>query len=748
MATIKSKNIKNTKQQLQFYVRISFIIYPIFLFIGCHVAKCDIQTFADFYMIPNHIAASPLAILPIEGKTIFVTTYVYFIIIALLYVEYLRNKRLRTTDEQGSAAWNTDYQTFYKTFTDCTQKVVKIPFEKSKNVVLKFINKFIKTIIHLFGMDKVVINTKPGNNNMILSENVALDMNSYKTQRNNNILITGGSGSGKTRFEVKPNLLQANCSYVITDPSGEILETMGKFLEQQGYEIKVFNLVQTQFSHHYNPFGYIRDEEGVLSMITALIQNTTPPGSSSNDPFWEKAETALLQAICFYLYFECNMEDRNFTNVMKLINCAEVKEDQENYVSVLDTMMEEVKKRNPEHIAVLQYAVFKQASGKTAKSILVSAAVRLTVFNLKSIHKLTGDDNIDLASIGDKKTALFCITPVADSKFNFLVALLYTQLFETLYFRAETEYEGKRLPVSIRFMLDEFANIGTIPEFEKKLATMRKYGISCTIIIQNMAQLKTMYKDNWESITGNCDTFIFLGGQEQSTLEYLSKELGKETIVTQTDSRTFGQRKDSTRNRQIIARSLMEPDEIMRMNTKECIVRIRGIRPFYDLKYDYPKHPNYKYTGDANKDNLYVIKNELSETMIRKKELDKVLQKRQMHSSYIQSARNINRPIPDHKSIKGVKHNVVRDVDESVVKDMMQSIDLKDIVKNMAYYESHTNNKEDENVEKPGDLQYPFDNNDEEDEDVYEEYIIDDYDFVYDEIEDDEFLESIIYTKD
>lgn len=663
--------IRDEKKQMRMYVKIVIAIYPLVLFLGSHIAKSNMRTFSEVHLISEHIYTHPFDIFPISGQTFGISTYVYFLIIASLYVEYLRRKRLRTKDEYGSSKWYTDFQDYYKTYADCDTVLLKVPFENAKNPFLKVINRFLHSIIDLFHTNKLKINERNGNRNMILSQKVVLDMNTRKTMRNNNVIICGGSGSGKTRFEVKPNLLQANCSYVITDPSGEILESQGKFLESQGYEIKVFNLVQTKFSHHYNPFEYIRDEEGVLTMITALIQNTSPKGNTSADPFWEKAETALLQAICFYLYYECRKEDRNFTNVMKLINCAEVKEDIPNYVSTLDVMMDDVKKRNPEHIAVLQYAVFKQAAGKTAKSILVSAAVRLTVFNMESIHKLTGDDTIKLNTIGDKKTALFCITPVADTKFNFLVALLYTQLFESLYFHAETECKGKRLPVPIRFMLDEFANIGTIPEFEAKLATVRKYDISCTVIIQNMAQLKTMYRDNWESITGNCDTFIFLGGKEQSTLEYVSKELGKETIVTQTDSRSFGKTGGSSRSKQIIGRELMTPTEIGQMPTMDCLVMIRGLSPFYDQKYDYPKHPNYQYTGDANDKWVYDVKKELA-PIAKVKPIPKHERRYQRHQEIRAAARKYREPneVPN-KSIKGAVLNNISDIDMGIIQKVI-----------------------------------------------------------------------------
>ena len=409
------------------------------------------------------------------------------------------------------------------------------------------------------------------------------------------------------RFFVKPNLLQANCSYVITDPSGELLETMGFYLESMGYEVRVFNLVQMDHSFCYNPFNYIRDDNGVLTMITALIKNTTPEGKSSNDPFWEKAETALLQALCFFLQSECNPEDRNFTNVMKLLRCAEVREGQEDYDSTLDILFKDLKAKDPEHIAVRQYAVFKQAAGKTAQSILVSCSVRLTVFNMQSIANLTGTDNIDLATVGDKKVALFCITPTADTTFNFLVAMMYTQLFETLYHRAETACKGKRLPVHVRFLLDEFANVGTIPDFPQKLSTMRKYEISCSIIIQALSQLKALYKDEWEVLMGNCDSRLFLGGADETTLKYISNALGKETIRAVSNSRSWSRQSSYSQNFNKTGRELMTEYELSVMPNSNCVMFIRGEHPFYCTKYPLEKHPNYKRSSDANDKYLFYV---------------------------------------------------------------------------------------------------------------------------------------------
>ena len=441
--------------------------------------------------------------------------------------------------------------------------------------------------------------------NMILTETVFMSLDTRQTLRNNNVLIIGGSGTGKTRFFAKPNILQANCSYVITDPSGELLESCGSFLEQQGYRIRIFNLVEMQYSDHYNPFTYIRNDEGILIMIHCLIENTTPKGAMKGDPFWEKSETALLLAICFYLHYEIDPPYRHFGSVMALLLEAQVREDNEDYKSVLDIMFETLEEEKPSHIAVRYYKIFKMGAGRTLKSILISCTVRLGTFNLRAVQNLTCTDTIDLLSIGDVPTALFVVIPSADTTFNYLVSMMYSQLFESLYFRAENECEGKRLPIHVRFLLDEFANIGTIPDFEKKLATMRKYEISCSVILQNLSQLKTLYKDSWESITGNCDSFLFLGGQEQSTLEYVSKKLGKRTILSSSHSRSRGKQGSRSESEQTKGRDLMTPDEISRMDNRDCILFIRGLYPFFSRKFDYTHHPNYILTGDNDRTLLY-----------------------------------------------------------------------------------------------------------------------------------------------
>ena len=566
-----------------------------------------------------HMEQAPLDIFPIYIKDFFTAALLGLLVPLLIHTQYLQHRDLKPGQESGSAHWNEDLKKYNQQYAEVNiawpNVFNKIPplvwIRKILQKIDKLLSKtpvfgaFYKTFTRFLERNFGVLDELPGGKNMIFSDKVFMSMDTRKTRRNNNIMVIGGSGSGKSRFVVKPNLLQANCSFVITDPSGELLETMGIYLENMGYEIRVFNLVEMKHSNCYNPFAYIRDEEGVLTMITALIKNTTPKGSSSNDPFWERAETALLQALCFFLVSECNPEDRNFSNVMKLLRCAEVREGQEDFDSTLDILFNDLKEKDPEHIAVRQYAVFKQAAGKTAQSILVSCSVRLTVFNMTSITTLTSQDNIDLASIGDKKVALFCITPVVDTTFNFLVALMYTQLFETLYFHAETQCKGKRLPVHVRFMLDEFANIGTIPEFSQKLATMRKYEISCTIIIQALSQIKSMYEKEWEVLIGNCDSLLFLGGSDQTTLKYISERLGKETIRSQNNSRSYGKQGSYSLSFNKTGRELLTADEIAVMDNNNCILFIRGQYPFFTVKYNYPRHPNYHMTGDANANNQF-----------------------------------------------------------------------------------------------------------------------------------------------
>ena len=455
------KPVNRTKQKRQ-YIWFAVISYVLVLFVGCHVGRVEFVDITSFEDVMTHIATHPFDIFPIKWDIMGTAAMLGLIPPLLIHAEYLRRRDLRPTVESGSARWNEDMKAYNKDFVELRVYIPK--FLKNlleKLATLPIIGNLFDRLLESLGNRFAKPDRTPGVRNMIFSNDVYLGMDGRKTDRNCNNLIIGGSGTGKSRYEVKPNILQANCSYVITDPSGELLETMGGYLKNQGYELRVFNLVQMDHSNCYNPFHYIRNEQGVLTMINALIRNTTPKGSSTNDPFWEKAETALLQACCFYLVSECNPEDQNFSNVMKLLRCASAVEGQEDVDSTLDILMNDLKAKNPEHIAVLSYAVFKSAGGgKTAQSILISCQTRLQTFNLSAIKNLTNTDNIDLGSIGDKKVALFCTTSVNDSAFNFLVSLMYTQLFETLYYHAETDSEtcpGMRLPVHVRFLLDEFA---------------------------------------------------------------------------------------------------------------------------------------------------------------------------------------------------------------------------------------------------------------------------------------------------
>ena len=439
---------------------------------------------------------------------------------------------------------------------------------------------------------------KDKSNNLILSQNLRIGLNAKKHRRNLNVLVVGGSGAGKTRFYGKPNVMQCNSSLVISDPKGELLRATAPLLIEQGYDVKVFNLITPENSDGYNPFVYIRNDEDVIKLISNLIQNTTPKNANSNDPFWEKAEIALDSALMLYLRHEAPPEDQNFETLMYLIENAAAMEEDEMYKSPVDILFEDLEEKHPEHIAVKQYKIFKQASGKTAKSILVSAAVRLAAFNLPEIAAMTSYDDLDLGSLGERKRAIFCVIPDNDNSFNYLVGMLYTQAFQELYYRADHIYGGE-LPVPVHFVMDEFANVALPDNFERVLATMRSRRISVSIIIQNMAQLKALFKDSHESIVGNCDTFLYLGGNEQSTHEYISKMLGKETIDTRTRGVTKGQHGSSNTNYQNTGRELMTLDEVRLLDNSNALIFIRGERPIMDKKFDILSHPNIKSTEDG-----------------------------------------------------------------------------------------------------------------------------------------------------
>lgn len=410
--------------------------------------------------------------------------------------------------------------------------------------------------------------------NLILSQNMRLGLNAKKHRRNLNILVVGGSGAGKTRFYAKPNIMQCNASYIIADPKGEMFRAAAPLLLEHGYDVKVFNLINPEDSDGYNPFTYIRTDEDVIKLVSNLIQNTTPKNAQQNDPFWEKSEIALDTALMLYLLHEAPLYEQNFEMLMFLIENASVNEDdEEQYQSPVDMLFEGLEEENPEHIALKQYKIFKQASGKTAKSILISAAVRLAAFNLPEIARMTSYDNLDLGSLGEKKRAIFCVIPDNDNSFNYLVGMLYTQAFQELYYRADHKYGGE-LPIPVHVMMDEFANVALPDNFERILATMRSRRISVSIIIQNMAQLKALFKDSYESLVGNCDTFIYLGGNEQGTHEYISKMLGKETIDTRTRGITKGQHGSSNTNYQNTGRELLTFDEVRLLDNSNALIFI------------------------------------------------------------------------------------------------------------------------------------------------------------------------------
>lgn len=436
--------------------------------------------------------------------------------------------------------------------------------------------------------------------NIILSQNMRLGLNAKNHRRNLNVLVVGGSGAGKTRFYAKPNLMQCNTSFIVADPKGEMLRSIAPLLIENGYDIKVFNLIEPENSDGYNPFVYIRKDEDVIKLISNLIQNTTPKNAQQNDPFWEKSEIALDSALMLYLLHEAPPEEQTFEMLMFLIeNAATVEdEDESGYQSPVDILFQGLEDEKPEHIAVRQYKIFKQASGKTAKSILISAAVRLAAFNLPEIAKMTSYDNLDIGTLGERKRAIFCVIPDNDNSFNYLVGMLYTQAFQALYFNADNNHGGE-LPIPVHIVMDEFANVALPDNFERILATMRSRRISVSIIIQNMAQLKALFKDSWENITGNCDTLLYLGGNEQSTHEYISKMLGKETIDTRTRGITKGQHGSSNTNYQNAGRELLTLDEVRLLDNSNALIFIRGERPLIDKKFDILSHPNIAKTADG-----------------------------------------------------------------------------------------------------------------------------------------------------
>lgn len=440
---------------------------------------------------------------------------------------------------------------------------------------------------------------KDAGKNVILTQHLQMSMNGKLHRRNLLQIIVGGSGSGKTRFLAKPNLMLANASFIVTDPKGEMLRAVGNLFLEEGYVLRVFDLIDPSKSDCYNPFCYIRKDADVFKLIDNFIKNTTPKGAKANDPFWEKSETALDAALMLYLLHEAPVEDQNMETILYMIENGGAKEEDDDYQSPLDLLFEALEEEQPNHIAVRQYHIFKQAAGKTAKSILVSAAVRLASFTLPEIQRITASDDMELGKLGERKQAIFCIIPDSnDASLNFLVGMLYTQAFQELYYQADKIHQGA-LPVPVRLMFDEFANVALPDGYARLQATMRSRNIMSTIILQNISQLKALFKDDWEDIIGNADSFIYLGGNEQSTHKYISELLGKETIDTKTSSQSKGRNGSFSQNFQQAGRELMTPDEVRRLDNKNAIVLIRGEKPVIDEKYDILKHPNIHRTEDG-----------------------------------------------------------------------------------------------------------------------------------------------------
>ena len=457
-------------------------------------------------------------------------------------------------------------------------------------------------------------------NNVILSQTERITMNSRpanpKYARNKNLLVVGGSGSGKTRFVMKPNILQMHSSYVVTDPKGTVVNEVGNALVKNGYVMKIFNTINFKKSMHYNPFAYVHDEKDILKLVTTLIANTKGEGKSG-DEFWEKAEKLLYSALIGYIHYEAPEEEQNFTTLLEMLNAMEVREDDEEFKNPVDLMFEELEERDPEHFAVRQYKKYKLAAGKTAKSILVSCGARLAPFDIKELREITAYDELELDTLGDRKTALFLIMSDTDVTFNFLISMVYTQLFNLLCEKADDVYGG-RLPVHVRCLIDEAANIGQIPNLEKLMATIRSREISAALVLQAKSQLKAIYKDNADTIIGNCDSQIFLGGSEQTTLKDLNTTLGKETIDMYNTGESRGTSQSFNTNYQKLGHDLMSIDELAVMDGSKCIVQVRGVRPFLSDKYDLTKHPKYPLTADADKRNWFDIEKFLDHNLILK----------------------------------------------------------------------------------------------------------------------------------
>ena len=438
----------------------------------------------------------------------------------------------------------------------------------------------------------------PKSENKLMTQNVSIGLNAKKHRRNLNTLVCGGSGAGKTRFYCKPNLMQCNSSFVILDPKGEIVRDVGKLLEAKGYEIKVLDLISMEKSHCYNPFVYLQNDNDIQRLVTNLFKSTTPKGSQSNDPFWDTAASMLLLALVFYLHYEAPEDEQYFAMVMEMLRAGVIEDEEEPRPSPLDNLFSELEYENPDHIALKYYHSYHSGSAKTLKSIQITLAARLEKFNLESLASLTSTDELELETLGEKKTALFALIPDNDTSFNFLVSILYTQLFQQLFYSAD-HIHGGSLPIPVHFLMDEFANVSLPDDFDKILSVMRSRSVSVSIILQNLAQLKALFEKQWESIVGNCDEFLYLGGNEQSTHKYVSELLGKSTIDTNTYGKSEGRSGSYSTNYQISGRELLTPDEVRMLDNRYAILFIRGERPVLDFKYDILKHPNVALTADG-----------------------------------------------------------------------------------------------------------------------------------------------------
>ena len=486
-------------------------------------------------------------------KTVLFFLFAYFFTL-LLYFSTRKNYRKR--EEYGSAKWGS-----------------------SKEICKKYKDKNI-------------------NNNKLLTQNVVIGLNGRKHRRNLNTLVVGGSGAGKTRFYCKPNIMQANTSFVVLDPKGEILRDTGKLLEKEGYKIKILDLINMENSHCYNPFVYLRNDNDVQKLVTNLFKSTTPKGSASSDPFWDTSASMLCLALIFYLKYEAPEEEQNFAMVMEMLQAGDVKEDDDMYLSPLDILFDRLEGLNPDHIALKYYRAYHSGSAKTLKSIQITLASRLEKFNLESVSHLTVTDDLELNKLGEEKTALFALIPDNDTSFNFLVSILYTQLFQQLFYSADHEHGG-RLPIPVHFLMDEFANVSLPDDFDKILAVMRSREVFVSIILQNLAQLKALFEKQWESIVGNCDEFLYLGGNEQSTHKYVSELMGKQNLDIDTYGKSTGHSGSYSTNYQLGGRELLTPDEVRLLDNRYAILFIRGERPILDFKYDILKHPRVKDTADG-----------------------------------------------------------------------------------------------------------------------------------------------------